>query len=239
MKTNYLFILMSIMSLTYGLNGQAATVYTSPTSIGGSVLYPLHLSATGYVNDQIIDLSLSNAELNEQVRGEYKFVGTFKPIPTALSIIATVMDDKPDGSSCASIGGDKTFGCEDGARGDSDLEYLQLISRAGPSIQIDESNEFFAVDGPGTLAVIATTLAQLPLTTLTALQISEQLQVRGDLYISQAYLKVDFVERESINAVPLPPAFWLFGFALLGIFGLSRHPSIALFSPPEIYHIPK
>lgn len=105
------------------------------------------------------------------------------------------------------------------------MEYLQLSSRAGATIQIDESTGIWPIEGPGTQALFATTLGELPLSSLAALQISEQLKVTGDLYINQVYLAVGFQERKivSTNAVPVPPAVWLFGSALAGILGVTRN----------------
>lgn len=88
MKTKMLSACLVLASLSWGSGVQAATVFTTPTSIGGRVvLYPLQLSASGYVNNQSIDATLSNAALNQPVRGNMALPGRLNLFPPGYQLL--------------------------------------------------------------------------------------------------------------------------------------------------------
>jgi hypothetical protein len=232
MKSTFFSPFIITLALTWSAAPHAATIVTVPTNIGSSVLYPLTLSATGHLNEQTIDATLSNATLNRPVY-QYGYADPFIPVPIKLSVVATAIDDKASGFmglACV-IGGDKLFGCSDAEGGDPELEFLQLISRGSP-VQIDEPNDWYIADSTkaqayGTVVIMTTLLGELPLSSLASLHISEKIKVTGDLNLYAAYLKVDYQDRDFVNPspTPLPQSLWLFGSALVGILSITRRQS--------------
>ncbi|MFI3137421.1 MAG: hypothetical protein QX197_11660 [Methylococcaceae bacterium] len=231
-------LLASVALLSFGTSTSAAPVRGFEFSPNvASIIIPFSLSSAGYVNNQTVTASVDTPQLGSILGRDPTTPGDnqqpYSATPLRSYIFTLALDDNPNGGSCM-FSDSFQLDCLDGYApagseaevynniGDSDQEYLQVDG--GQRIAID-TPAFAHLGNPNgsNNNYFGTILGDLPLNALTSSLISKQITVTGDLFLTRAYLAVDYsLSEAAVSQTPIPSAIWLFASALFGLLGMQR-----------------